>query len=136
MTPTSSAVSVPGRPLQAQYRTASDPNSSSVAMGVITLPFDFDIFLRSLSRIQPLMVACRHGRTSCSRCERSSVEKSQVRMISGPCGRRSMGNVAANSAGSSSQPQAICGVTDEVAHVSRTSGSPVNPPATPRCSGV
>ncbi len=30
-------------------------------------------------------------------------------MISGPCGRRSMGKVAANSSGSSSQPQAICG---------------------------
>ena len=82
------------------------------------------------------MVVWRHGRASCSRCERSSVEKSQVRMISGPCGRRSMGKVAAKSAGSSSQPQAICGVTDEVAQVSITSGSPAKPPGAPRCSGV
>ena len=105
-------------------------------MGVITLPFDLDIFLRSLSRIQPLMVVCRQGRTSCSWCERSSVEKSQVRMISGPWGRRSMGKVAANSAGSSSQPQAIWGVTEEVAQVSMTSGSPMKPPGMPRCSSV
>ena len=105
-------------------------------MGVTTLvPFDFEIFLWSLSRIQPLMVACLQGRVSCSRCERSRVAKSQVRMISGPCGRRSIGKVAANSAGSSSHPQAIWGVTDEVAQVSMTSGSPREPPGTPRCSG-
>ena len=34
----------------------------------------------------------------------------------------------AKSAGSSSQPETICGVRDEVAHVSITSGSPMNPP--------
>ena len=101
-----------------------------------TLPLDLDIFLRSGSRIQPLMVVCFQGTTSCSRWERSRVEKSQVRMISGPCGRRSMGKVAAKSAGSSTQPQAICGVTDEVAQVSMTSGSPTKPPGSPRWSAV
>ena len=57
-------------------------------------------------------------------------------MISGPCGRRSIGKVAANRAGSSSQPHAICGVTEEVAQVSMTSGSPLKPPGSPRCSAV
>ena len=57
-------------------------------------------------------------------------------MISGPWGRRSMGKVAANRAGSSSQPQAIWGVTEEVAQVSMTSGSPAKPPGTPRCASV
>ena len=52
------------------------------------------------------------------------------------CGRRSIGNVRANRSESSGQPQTICGESDEVAHVSITSGSPVNPPGCPRCSGV
>ena len=83
-----------------------------------TLPFDFDIFLRSGSRTQPLIAVWAHGRWSCSKCERSSVANSHVRMISGPCGRRSIGKVRANRSGSSSHPQAICGVNDDVAHVS------------------
>ena len=57
-------------------------------------------------------------------------------MISGACGRRSIGKVRANRSGSSSQPQAICGVSDDVAQVSITSGSPTKPPGTPRCSSV
>ena len=43
----SKVASMPGRPLAAQYRNPSLPNSSSSSMGVTTLPFDFDIFLRS-----------------------------------------------------------------------------------------
>ena len=35
-------------------------------MGVTTLPFDFDIFLRSGSRTQPEMAASDHGRQPCS----------------------------------------------------------------------
>ena len=35
-------------------------------MGVTTLPFDFDIFLRSGSRTQPEMAASVHGRQSCT----------------------------------------------------------------------
>ena len=42
--------------------------------------------------------------------------------------RRSIGKTRANRSGSLSQPPAICGVTDEVAHVSMTSGSPTKPP--------
>ena len=60
------------------------------------------------------------------------MENSQVRMISGPCGRRSIGKVRANRSGSSSQPQAICGVSEDVAQVSMTSGSPTKPPGWPR----
>ena len=56
-------------------------------------------------------------------------------MISGPCGRRSIGNTRANRSGSSTQPPAICGVSDDVAHVSMTSGSPTKPPGWPRCVG-
>ena len=39
----------------------------------------------------------------------ASVANSHVRMISGACGRRSIGNVRAKRSGSSSQPVAICG---------------------------
>ena len=64
------------------------------------------------------------------------VENSQVRMISNACGRRSIGNTRAKRSGSSSQPAASSGVSDEVAHVSITSGSATNPPALPRWSSV
>src|SRR5207247_3677327 len=57
----SNAVSVPGRAQAAQYRTPSDPCSSSSAIGVTTLPFDFDIFLRSGSSTQPEMAAFVQG---------------------------------------------------------------------------
>ncbi|MNW60443.1 hypothetical protein D3C74_384320 [compost metagenome] len=105
-------------------------------MGVTTLPLDLDIFLRSGSRIQPEIAALVHGSEPCSRCERTTVEKSHVRMMSWPWGRRSMGKTRSNRSGSDSQPPAICGVSDEVAQVSMTSGSPTNPPGTPRCSAV
>ncbi len=101
-----------------------------------TIPFDFDIFLRSGSSTQPEMAASDHGSESCSSSERTTVENSQVRMISWAWGRRSMGKTRANRSGSSSHPAAIWGVSDEVAQVSITSGSPVNPPGTPRRSSV
>ena len=44
--------------------------------------------------------------------------------------------MAAKREGSSSHPQAICGVRDEVAQVSMTSGSPMNPPGCPRWGSV
>ncbi len=134
--PTSNAASVPRRADAAQYRTASDPCSSSRPMGVTTLPLDFDIFLRSGSRIQPEIAAFFHGSEPNSRCERTTVEKSHVRMMSWPCGRRSMGKTRSNRSGSTSQPPAICGVSDDVAHVSMMSFSPTNPPGTPRWSSV
>ncbi len=99
-----------------------------------TLPLDFDIFLRSGSSTQPEIAACFHGSESCSRCERRTVSNSHVRMMSCACGRRSIGKVFAKSSGSSCQPQTICGESDDVAHVSMTSGSPAKPPGTPRCS--
>jgi hypothetical protein len=49
-------------------------------------------------------------------------------MMSWPWGRMSIGNTRSNRSGSSSQPPAICGVSDEVAQVSMMSGSPMNPP--------
>ncbi len=69
--------------------------------------------------------------------DRTTVENSQVRMISWAWGRRSIGKTRANRSGSSSQPPAIWGVSDEVAQVSMTSGSPTNPPGpTPLVLGV
>ena len=53
-------------------------------------------------------------------------------MISGPCGRMSIGNTRANRSGSSSQCPPICGVSDDVAHVSMMSASPTKPPGWPR----
>ena len=54
-------------------------------------------------------------------------------MISCACGRRSIGKTRANRSWSSSHPPAICGVSEDVAQVSMTSGSPTNPPGRPRC---
>ena len=105
-------------------------------MGVTTLPLDFDIFLRSGSRIHPLRATLRQGSEPCSRWARTTVENSQVRMMSWPWGRRSMGNTRPKRSGSSSQRPAIWGVSDDVAQVSITSGSPAKPPGTPRCSAV
>ena len=62
-------------------------------------------------------------------CERSTVVNSHVRMMSCPCGRRSIGKMRANRSGSSSHPPAICGVNDDVAHVSITSGRRRSRPA-------
>jgi len=60
-------------------------------MGVTTLPFDLDIFLWSESRIQPDRPAFVQGRAANSRFARTTVVNSQVRMMSCPCGRRSIG---------------------------------------------
>ena len=60
-------------------------------MGVTTLPFDLDIFLWSESRIQPDSPAFLHGRAANSRSARTTEVNSQVRMMSWPCGRRSIG---------------------------------------------
>ncbi len=79
---TSKMVSVPGRAQAAQYRTPSDPCSSSSPSGVTTLPFDFDIFLRSGSTTKPESAALLHGSESCSRCDRRTVSNSHVRMMS------------------------------------------------------
>src|SRR3712207_8526840 len=79
------------------------------------------------------MVACVHGTVPCSKCERTTVENSQVRMMSCACGRWSIGKTCANSSGSVSQPEATCGDSDDVAQASMTSGSAMNPPGCPRC---
>ena len=55
------------------------------------MPFDLDIFLWSESRIQPDRPAFVHGRAANSRFARTTVVNSQVRMMSCPCGRRSIG---------------------------------------------
>ncbi len=47
-----------------------------------TLPFDFDIFLRSGSTMKPEIPAFFHGTCPCSSSARSTVENSQVRMMS------------------------------------------------------
>src|ERR687885_2320472 len=102
-------------------------------MGVVALPFDFDIFLRSGSTTKPEIAACDHGTVPNSKCDRTTVENSQVRMMSCACGRWSIGKTCANSSGSLPQPEATWGDSDEVAQVSMTSGSAMNPPGTPRC---
>ena len=128
--------SMPGRAMAARQRTASDPNRSRMSVGTTTLPLDLLIFLRSGSTTKPEMAARRHGSSSCSKWARTTRENSHVRMMSWACGARSIGNVRFQSSSSRSQPQAICGVSEEVAQVSITSGSPMKPPGTPRWSGV
>ena len=134
--PSSAAVSTPGRALAAQYRTASDPYRSRRSAGVTTLPVDFDIFFRSGSSTQPEISASRQGSTPCSSSARNVVEKSQVRMISWACGRRSNGNTRVKRSSSTLHRPAICGVSDDVAQVSMMSTSPVKPPGTPRWSAA
>jgi hypothetical protein len=97
---------------------------------------DFDIFLRSGSTTKPEIAVWAHGSTPCSSWDRSTVLNSQVRMMSCACGRRSIGNTRANRSGSSSHPPAICGVSDEVAQVSITSGSAEKPFGRSRWSSV
>ena len=54
-------------------------------------------------------------------------------MISWAWGRRSIGKVRSNRSASSTQPHTICGVSDDVAQVSITSGSAAKPPGWLRC---
>ena len=51
----------PGRAIAARQRTASAPYFSRTSVGTTTLPLDFDIFLRSGSRMKPEIRACDHG---------------------------------------------------------------------------
>lgn len=122
--------------MAARQRTASAPKRSRISVGTTTLPLDFDIFLRSGSRIQPESIACDHGTWWFSKCARTTRPKSQVRMMSWPWVHRSIGKTRSNRSGSLSQPPAMCGVSDEVAQVSITSGSPTKPPGLPRWSSA
>ena len=122
--------------MAARQRTASAPYLSRTSVGTTTLPLDFDIFLRSGSTMKPEITACDHGTAWFSKCARTTRENSQVRMMSCALVHRSIGKTRSNRSGSSSQPPAICGVSDDVAQVSITSGSPMKPPALPRWSSV
>ena len=88
------------------------------------------------SSTHPEMATSDHGREPNSSSARTTVENSHVRMMSWAWGRRSMGKTRANRSGSSSQRPAISGVSEEVAQVSITSGSPTKPPGRPRWSSV
>ena len=124
--------SSPGRAIAARQRTASAPYLSSTSEGTTTLPLDFDIFFRSGSTMKPEIIACRQGALWFSKCARTTRPKSQVRMMSWAWVHRSKGKTACHSSLSDSQPPAMCGVSDEVAQVSITSGSPTKPPGLPR----
>ena len=86
--------------------------------------------------MKPEIIACDHGVASFSRWARTTRENSQVRMMSWALVHRSIGKTRSNRSGSSSHPPAICGVSEDVAQVSITSGSPTNPPALPRWSSL
>ena len=62
----SNGESRPGRAIAARQRTASAPYFSRTSVGTTALPFDFDIFLRSGSRMNPEIRACDQGATWCS----------------------------------------------------------------------
>ncbi len=59
--PSSNAESWPGRSDPARQRMASVPYWASSAVGVVTLPLDFDIFFRSGSSTKPEIMAFAHG---------------------------------------------------------------------------
>src|SRR3954471_24535067 len=104
-----------------------------MSVGNTTLPFDFDIFLRSGSRIHPLIATSVHGIEPSSRYERVIVTKSHVRMMSCALGRRDVGYRRSWRSLSSGHPDVMIGVKADVAQVSKMSGSPTNPPGFPRC---
>ena len=132
----SNGESSPGRAVAARQRTASAPNLSRISVGTTALPLDLLICLRSGSTMKPEISACDHGTTWFSWCERTTRENSQVRMMSCAWVHRSIGKTRSNRSGSVSQPLAICGLSEEVAQVSITSGSPMKPPGLPRWSSV
>ena len=104
------------------------------SVGTTTLPLDFDIFFRSGSRMQPEIATLLQGTCRARVRVRTTVEKSHVRMISCAWGRRSIGKTREKRSGPSTQRPAICGVSEDVAQVSMTSGSPMKPPGCPRWS--
>ena len=130
----SNGESSPGRVIAARQRTASAPNFARISSGTIALPLDLAIFLRSGSTMNPEIIAVDHGATWFSKWARTTRENSQVRMISWAWVHRSIGKTRCQRSSSVSQPPAMCGVSDEVAQVSITSGSPTKPPGLPRCS--
>ncbi len=119
----SNGESRPGRAIAARQRTASEPYFSRISDGTTALPLDLDIFLRSGSTTKPEIIERSHGSVPFSKCARTTRENSQVRMISCACVFRSIGNVRRNRSSSRSQPQTMCGVSEDVAQVSITSGS-------------
>ena len=127
---------MPGRAIAARHRTASEPYLSRMSVGTTTLPLDLLIFLRSGSTTKPEMVARFHGSEPFSKWARTTRLKSQVRMMSWACGATSIGKVSEKSSSSRSQPVARWGVSDDVAQVSMTSGSAMNPPGWSRCSAL
>jgi len=84
--------------------------------------------------MKPEISAWLHGTTWFSWCARTTRENSHVRMMSWAWVHRSIGKTRENRSSSVSQLPAICGVSDEVAQVSMTSGSPTKPPGLPRWS--
>jgi hypothetical protein len=130
----SNGESRPGRASAARHRTASVPYLARMSSGTTALPLDLENFFRSGSRMKPEIIACDHGATWFSKCERTTRLKSQVRMMSWACVHRSIGKTRPHRSSSVSQPPAMCGVSEEVAHVSITSGSPMKPPGLPRWS--
>ncbi len=97
-----------------------------------TLPLDFDIFLRSGSRIQPLMAASCHGSHAelevRAHHRREQPGADDVLSLRAKVHREHPGEQVVVDV----QPPAICGDSDDVAQVSITSGSPMNPPGWPR----
>ena len=83
------------------------------------------------------MAALRHGSGAVLEVARTTVANSQVRMMSWACGRRSIGKTAGEQVGVvAPSRRRSAGVSDDVAQVSITSGSPTKPPGLPRWSSV
>ena len=130
----SNAVSVPSRALAAQYRTASEPYCAQqvhrghhVALGLghlLPVRVEDPAGDRGVPPGQHAVLGVRAQH----RVEQPGPDdlvrlRPQVhREHPAGTGRRRV-----------PQPPAICGVSDDVAQVSITSGSPVNPPGWPRC---
>jgi hypothetical protein len=128
--------SAPGRPSAARQRTASAPYVASRFSGsIFALFLDLEnLPLPVPASTKPEISACDQGSRPNSASARTTRENSQVRMMSWAWVHRSIGKTRSNRSGSDSHPPAISGVSDDVAQVSMTSGSPVKPPGLPRCA--
>ena len=112
----------------AQNRSASAEYFSIIARGSTTLPLLFDIFLPCGSCAWPEITQSFHGPTPKCNRDFTTVLNSQNVMMSCACGLRDIGNSFFLISGFLTRSVAICGVSDDVAHVSITSASGTNSP--------
>src|SRR3989344_365416 len=101
---------------------------SIIGTGSMAFPRLLDIFLPFESSACPEIIMSFHGSFFPWKCAFTTVLKAHRVMMSCACGLRDIGNIFACSFESSAHREFICGVSEDVIHVSRTSFSGTNSP--------